>query len=170
MEEPSSIVIADTSVLINFLAVDCMALIKRHSCRFFITDHVHREVTSYYEEQRVRLEIALAQGILEEIVVDDPEEVGLFAQLTQLERFGYGECSCLAVALHRDYALAIDDKKAIKQAYLLRPGLRIITTEDLMVSMITSGLLTVEEADAIKEAWASAHRFRLNIQSFLDLL
>lgn len=170
MEESSSIVIADTSVLINFLAIDRMDLIKRHSCRFFITEHVRREITDHYEEQLTRLKSALVQGVLEEIMVNDAEEMGLFAQLIQLERFGYGECSCLAVALHRDYTLAIDDKKAIKHAYLLHPTLRVVTTEGLMVSMITAGLLTVTEADALKAEWASSHKFKLKRNSFGDLI
>lgn len=170
MEEPSSIVIADTSVLINFLAIDRMDLIERYPCRFLITEHVRREVSDHYEEQLTRLKSALAQRMLEEIVINHPEEMGLFGQLAQLARFGDGECACLAVALHRNYILAIDDKKAIKQAYLLRPTLSIITTENLIVLMIKLGLLTVEEADAIKKEWALYHRFKLNILSFRDHL
>lgn len=170
MEESSSIVIADTSVLINFLAVDRMDLIKRHSCRFLITEHVGHEITVHYEEQLNRLRNALEQGVLEEIIVSSHEEIALFAQLTKLERFGYGECACLAVALHRNYTLAIDDKKAIKQARLLRPNLRIVTTQDLVVSMIISKFLTVEEADSLKDKWASSHKFKLKIHSFEALI
>ena len=46
---PSAIV-ADTSVLINFLRVDRMDLIARHSHRFLVTDHVAAEVTDFYGE------------------------------------------------------------------------------------------------------------------------
>ena len=46
---PSAIV-ADTSVLINFLRVDRMDLIARHSHRFLVTDHVAGEVTDFYGE------------------------------------------------------------------------------------------------------------------------
>jgi len=49
VEGPSSIVIADTSMLINFLAIGRMDLIKRHSCRFLITDHVRQEITEHYQ-------------------------------------------------------------------------------------------------------------------------
>ncbi|WP_034431132.1 hypothetical protein [Candidatus Contendibacter odensensis] len=170
MEGLSPIVIADTSVLINFLAIGRMDLIKRHSCRFLITDHVRQEITEHYQEQFSRLKEALEQGILEEISVIDPEEVETFAKLTKLESFGNGECACIAVALHRSYTLAIDDKKAIKQARLSCPTISIVTTEDLMVSMIKSGLITVNEADAIKNEWASSHKFKLKIHSFSDLI
>ncbi len=170
MEGPSSIVIADTSVLINFLAIGRMDLIKRHSCRFLIIDHVRQEITEHYQEQFTRLKEALEQCIIEEISVTDPEEVETFAKLTKLESFGNGECACIAVALHRSYTLAIDDKKAIKQAHLSCPTISIVTTEDLMVSMIKAGLITVNEADAIKNEWASSHRFKLKIRSFGDLI
>lgn len=103
-----------------------MDLIKRHSCRFLITDHVRHEITEHYQEQFSRLKDALEQSILEEISVTDPEEVETFAKLTALESFGNGECACIAVALHRSYTLAIDDKKAIKQARLSCPTISII--------------------------------------------
>ncbi len=50
------------------------------------------------------------------------------------------------------------------------PASRILRTADLMVSAIQAGLLTLAEADAIKEMWEKEHRFRLKITSFGDLL
>ncbi|MBK1724157.1 hypothetical protein [Thiocystis violacea] len=170
MEDSLSIVIADTSVLINFLAIDRMDLIKRHACRFFITDHVRSEVTVHFQEQLSRLENALQQGILEEVSVTQADEVETFAHWTSLKRFGYGECSCIAVALHRDYTLAMDDKRAIKQAQASCPSIHIITTQALIVSMIREHLLTVDEADTIKSEWASTHKFLLKFDSFRSLL
>lgn len=170
MEDSSFIVIADTSVLINFLAINRMDLIKRHSCRFLITDHVSREVTEHYQEQFSRLKDALEQSILEEISVTHQEEVGTFAKLTAQEILGNGECACIAVAAHRGYTLAIDDKKAIKQARLSFPEINIVTTEGLMVSMIKAGLITVSEADTIKDEWALSHKFTLKIHSFGALI
>ena len=68
------------------------------------------------------------------------------------------------------WTLAIDDKRASKEVAARCPTLNIITTQDLMVSMIQGGLLSVAEADAIKEEWASIHKFRLKIASFSELL
>ena len=51
-------------------------------------------------------------------------------------------------------------------------GLSIVIIErwyDLTVQMIVEGLLSVEEADAIKNDWATNHRFRLTIASLGDL-
>ncbi len=170
VEDPSLIVIADTSVLINFLAIHRMDLIQRHPCRFLITDHVRKEVTEYYQEQFDSLKEALEQGILEEISITAQEEVETFVSLIKLERLGSGECACIAVALHHSYTLAIDDRKATKQARLLNQKIDIVTTQDLMLSMIKIGIITINEADAIKEELASTHRFTLKINSFGELL
>ena len=39
-----------------------------------------------------------------------------------------------------------------------------------MVSMIKAGPIAVNEADAIKDEWASTHKFGLKISSFGDLI
>lgn len=170
MENPSSIIISDTSILINFLAINRMDLIKRHKCRFLITNHVRHEVLEHYQEQFNRLQEALNQGILEEIPVTHPEEIETFSKLAALKRFGYGECACIAVAIHQGYTLAIDDKKAANQARRFCQTINILTTQDLCVSMINAGLMTVDEADTIKDEWASEHKFRLKLNSFNELL
>lgn len=166
----SPIILADTSVLINFLAVDRLDLIERHGSRFMITDHVGQEVLTHYAEQFARLQNALTQGILEPISVTAQEEVETFAQLTGAGRLGHGECSAIAVAAHRGYTLAIDDKRARKQALALRSTLQVIATQDLMLSMIKTGLLSANDADAIKNEWETRYRFKLAFNSFADLL
>ena len=85
-------------------------------------------------------------------------------------RLGAGECSAIAVAVHRSLMLAIDDRQAIVQARRTDQTLHILTTQDLMVSMIDEGLLGIEEADRIRDDWAARHRFRLKIRSFRDVL
>ena len=52
------------------------------------------------------LEQAFSSGTLEEIRVTDVEAVQLFAQLTATG-LGIGECSAIAVAVHRKLLLAI---------------------------------------------------------------
>jgi predicted nucleic acid-binding protein len=91
----SAIVVADTSVLINFLRIDRMDLIGHHPQRFLATDHVEAEITSDYPEQRARYQTAIASGLLDTCSVTDPDEVALFLQLRPGERLGAGECSAL---------------------------------------------------------------------------
>lgn len=167
---PETIVITDTSVLINFLVLDRAELLARlPDHRFVVTDHVRAEVTAHYQEQLQRLEEAFAAGTLQEIQVTDLEEVRLFAQLTATG-LGVGECSAVAVAAHRKLSLAIDDKRAIKKVKALRLGLSILSTESLVVSLIQHGVLSIAEADDMKDAWQRDHRFRLAFDSFAERL
>ena len=55
------------------------------------------------------------------------------------------------------------------QAWRADRTLRVLTTQDLMVSMIGEGLLDIIEADSIKDEWAARHRFRLKLVSFRDV-
>lgn len=164
-------VILDTSVLINFLAVDHMDLLARHpGYRFLITEHVRGEVTAHYSDQVERLNAALTTNALEETRVEAVEELALFAQLTQNRRLGLGECAAIAAAVHRGHVLAIDDKVARRAALTLSQSLPVIDTQALMVSLIRAGVLSVEDADAIKTDWETNHSFALKVRSFEDIL
>ena len=170
MNPPLSIIITDTSVLINFLAIDRVGLLPRCGHRFIITDHVLAEVTAHYPDQLQRLNIALHASVLEQITVTDPVEVGLFQSLSASGRLGAGECSAIAVAIHRQATLAIDDRRAAKDALALDSGLSVVGTQELMVKIIKAGLLDVAAADAIKTEWSAKHRFTLKVASFADLI
>lgn len=163
-----SVVISDTSVLINFLVLDRAGLLAGLSThRFVVTDHVRAEITDHYHEQLQRLEQAFTDRILEEISVDELADVQLFAELTA-KGLGIGECSAIAVAVHRQLTLAIDDKQAIKKVANLGFNVPILTTEALMVLLIQHGTLSVEQADAMKLEWENNHRFRLTFASFRE--
>jgi predicted nucleic acid-binding protein len=167
----SAIVVADTSVLVNFLRIDRMDLIGHHPQRFLATDHVDAEITDHYPEQRARYQRALASNMLDTCSVVDPEEVELFLRLRAGGRLGAGECSALAVAVHRRYPIAIDDNRAVKRAAReLGAKLEILRTVDVMVGLIGAGVLDVLAADEIKLLWAQHHRFRIKAKSFGELL
>lgn len=164
------VVITDTSVLINFLVLDRAELLARlPSHRFVVTDHVRAEVSEHYPDQLQRLEAAFAAGTLEEIRVTDLQEVELFAQFTATG-LGVGECSAIAVAAHRNLALAIDDKRAVKKLKNIGLNLTIHSTESIVVLLIQHSVLTIAEADAMKQDWELNHRFRLAFDSFADRL
>ena len=168
-EGQPSIIVTDASVLMNFLRIDRLDLFARHSHDFVVTDHVAAEVADRFPDQRKRFASAIDAGALWQKSITSPEELSLFGSLSASGRLGAGECSAIAVAVHRRIMLAIDDRQAIVQARRTDQSLRILTTQDLMVSMMGEGLLGIEEADSIKDDWAARHRFRLKLHSFRDI-
>jgi predicted nucleic acid-binding protein len=167
----STIVVADTSVLINFLRIDRMDLIGCHPQRFLATDHVGAEISDGYPEQQARYQAAIASGLLDTCSVIDPEEVSLFLRLGLGQRLGAGECSAIAVAANRKYPIAIDDNQAVKRAVrAVGAKLEVIKTADVMVALIRIGALDVVAADRIKDTWALHHRFKVKANSFRELL
>lgn len=159
-------IITDTSVLVNFLVLDEIALLSSvPNTRIAITEHVRTEITGYYAEQLTRLNAALEHRLIEEIVVDDLQELSLFARYSE-SGLGLGECSAMAAAVHRGASLATDDKKAQKLIRGLEASVRVESTETLMLALIRSGVLTVERADRMMSEWATKYRFRLPFESF----
>jgi predicted nucleic acid-binding protein len=168
------LLIADTSVLINFLKVDRMHLIGRHVPRCVITEHVVAEVADLYLQEKDRLNAALADGHLEVTTVSEEAEVEMFGRIQQAGRLGVGESSAIAVALKRGYSLAIDDRRAIRDARALAAtegaALTVLGTRDIVVRLIRAGHLSVEQADILLVSWRTQHRFDLPIRSFSEII
>jgi predicted nucleic acid-binding protein len=164
------IAVSDTSVLINFLAVDRVDLLVREY-QVLITNHVRREVTNHYPDELVRLEQALSAGKVTEIVVASKEELETFANLIgSPKRLGVGECAAIAAAVHRTVPIAIDDRVAIRHLQDRYPACRVETTQSLMVKLIRKGAVSIALADHLKSEWENKFRFRLKVSSFADLL
>jgi predicted nucleic acid-binding protein len=164
----TTIVITDPSVLINFLALDRVGLLSRlSSVHFVVTEHVRAEITEHFPEQLRRLNAAFETGVIEEISVTDIVEVALFADLTS-KGLGLGECSAIAVAVNRKLTIAIDDKRALKKVARLGYNLEVLGTEQLVVQLIAESVLTIVEADQMKDDWEQNYRFKLSIVSFSD--
>ena len=162
--------VSDTSVLINFLAVDRVDLLVREH-QVLITNHVRREVTLYYSEELARLEEALNSGQLTEIVVATKEELETFANLIgSPKRLGAGECAAIAAAIHRNVPIAIDDRVAIRHLQNQYPTCKVETTQSLIVRLIRAGAISIGIADDLKSEWENKFRFRLKVSSFAELL
>jgi predicted nucleic acid-binding protein len=170
----SAIIVADTSVLINFVRIDRMDLIGAHPASFIATDHVAPEITDTYPEQQTRYAAALKARHITEQRIDDPDELEIFLRLAAKGRLGAGERAAIAVALNRGCAIAIDDSRAIQRAVdearIDGALLTIVRTQDIVVELIRKGVISIQAADAILVAWATNHRFKLKIASFRDVL
>ena len=169
-----AIVVADTSVLINFLRVDRMNLIGAHPASFIAIDHVAAEITGTYPDQQARHAAALDAAQITEQRIVDPAELDVFLRLAARGRLGAGERAAIAVALNRGCALAIDDARAIRRALqeaaIRYTALTILHTQDIVVELIRRQVISIEMADAILVDWATNYRFKINVSSIAELL
>lgn len=170
----NAIVVADTSVLINFLRIDRVDLIGAHPASFITTDNVAAEIADTYPDQQARYAAALTAAHISEQRIDNQTELELFLRLAVRGRLGAGERSAIAVALNRKCALAIDDtraiQKAIAEAGIAGNPVTIVRTQDIVVELIRKRVISIQAADKILVDWATNHRFKLKIASFKDVL
>ncbi len=163
----TSVVITDTSILINLTYTGHLALLgKVAGLRFVVPDEVVAEITA---PQEVRtLEAALADGWLKQESIVTPGELAIFAELSQV--LGSGESACIALAASRGWLVACDEKRVFLREARSRLGAgRILNTPGLYVLWIRAGLLSVDEADTAK-AILEANRFKMAFSSFREVI
>ncbi len=159
-------IVLDASVLLNFVKIGRIELLGYLDTSVVLLDQVLDEVRR--PEQREAVEDAVKAGILDLQSVRNPVEVALFANLRADGRLGAGECAVLAVALIRDCVAGLQDRKARVEGQRRREDLALCQTEDLVLNLIQSGHLTIEEADGFLVEWAAKHRFRSRLTSFYE--
>lgn len=164
--------IIETSVLVNFLAVDRTDLLANHpSYRFLVVDLVRNEVIK--RTSLARFQAALDAGHL---LADGPpetismEELAAYAAISRFDALGPGERAASAAAHVRGMPLFMDDKRAWKRVDAEFPGIAREGTVSLVVSLIKAGLIDVAHADAIKADWETYHTFRLKFASFAEVV
>jgi predicted nucleic acid-binding protein len=160
------VVVMDTNILINLCHVERLDLLGAlPEYAFVVPPEVVSEVSDL--QQRQRLQDALKRDDLREEVLTDPTELAVYAELRRI--MGTGEAACLALAEHRGWLLASDEKRRFRREALTRLGEgRLVTTAGLLVLGIRAGLLSVEAADAVKAA-LEQHRFRMTFGSFREM-
>lgn len=162
-------VVADASVLINFLRARRLDLLRHHrGYRILVTEHVRGEVS--YPDQAAELAEAITSGDIDEIQVTDPVELEIFAELSAV--LGRGESACIAVAANRGCVVAMDELGRARREVHERVGRdRLVNTPGLILSCVRSGAITVAEADGIKVTLESqGQSFAFSFDSFGDLL
>jgi predicted nucleic acid-binding protein len=86
-----------------------------------------------------------------EITAFDPRiEGALFTQLSRT--LGQGESAVIAIAYHRGYAAALDDRRARRACDNLKPPVPWLPTEGVLSSAVADGLLSRVEAETIWRA------------------
>ena len=159
-------VVFDSSTLINFLRIDRLNLILPLVPDPVVTDVVRGEISDRF--QCSLLEIALSSGQFREITLSSPEELALFRDFINAG-LGRGESASIVAAHILQVPLALDDRVAMKRACKAHSKLVILNTRRLMLAAIEAGLLSITQADEIKEIWQQHHRFSLPFKSFAEL-
>ncbi len=159
----SLVVLLDACVLINLFHAEGSDLFEGLSeYDFRITTHVQGEIT---DPQQVEvLQQLLDQGVLHLELITDPVTILDIEQL--MKRIQAGEASSLALAKRTGWTVGTDDRKDRSITVESKP-IGILTTPGLLVKAIRKGLLSVEEADGIKER-LKEHRFFMAVGSFQE--
>ena len=167
-QKGSTPIVLDTSVLLNFVKIGRIELLAQLGTSVVLLDQVLDEVR--HPEQKEAVEDAVAAGILDLQSVRNPAEVALFAELRADGRLGAGECAVLAVALTRNWVAGLQDRRARVEGQRRRKDLALCQTEDLVLKLIRTGHLTLEEADGFLVEWATQHHFKPRLTSFRGLM
>ncbi|MBU6299673.1 MAG: hypothetical protein KGJ79_18915 [Alphaproteobacteria bacterium] len=162
-----SIVVTDANVLINLIHAERLGLLSQiPPYEFVVVEEVVAEITR--PEQKQMLDDAVAAGHIRRVVIADIPALTL---RTELERImGLGEAASLALAVTQGWSVACDEKKVFLREARARVGQnRIMTTPGILLVAIRAGVITSDEADAIK-ALLETRRFTMSFVSFKDLL
>lgn len=161
------IVVTDANVLINLMHVSRLGLLaKIPNYEFVVPEHVRDEIT--IPEQRAALDAAVSDGWLKIEVITDLGVLTVFTEL--IEHIGRGEAACIAIAAKEGWSIASDEKKRFLREATARVGAgHVLTTVDVFVLAIKTGLLTVEDADADKVTLEGI-RFKMSFASFQEIV
>lgn len=167
MASTRRVVVTDTNILINLIHVGRLDMLgKLPGYAFVVPEQVVLEVTD--PVQATALQAALAAGFVTQEVISDPAELTLNAQ--HQKTMGRGEAACLAIAEHRGWLVAGDERRAFLRTAQQRLGAnRLLNTPGLFVLAIRASVITVEEADQMKATLAQ-NRFVMKFASFKDVL
>jgi predicted nucleic acid-binding protein len=166
-EPTGTIVLADTSVLVNLAIVDRLDLLGALAgFDFRVPEEVVEEVRR--PEQRELLDRALRAGHLDRSRLSGVPVLDHYRELRH--DLGPGEAACLALAYAEGWSVACDEKRFFRREArrLLGEG-RLLNTPGLFVLGIRQRYWTVSEADQAKEV-LERNRFRMRFRSFDELV
>jgi len=161
------LVICDTNVLINLAIADALALLARvPDTRFVVCAEVLEELKDPTHSAAVQS--VISDGTVSVVAFETTYELASYVELRRI--MGQGEAAALALAEHRGFAIASDEKRVFRREATERLGAdRIVTTADLFVAAIRAGGMTIEDADAALRVLA-VNRFKLPFDSFRDVV
>ena len=160
-------VVFNSSTLINFLRIDRLDILLSLVPDPIVTDVVRGEISNHFQSSL--LETALSEGRFREVMLSRPKELASLRNFIN-EGLGLGESASIDAAQTLQVPLALDDKLATRRARKAHPTHVILSTLDVILAAIEARLLSIGQADEIKDTWQKHHRFALPFNSFFDLL
>jgi len=161
---PSDVVI-EASPLISFLKVKRFDILEALYPSLVCTEQVIHEVILFH--QREQLLALIEDSRLREVSLSNLEIIAEFAHLTESSPLGPGEVSSLLYASDTGSKLIITDKKGIREAQ--RRGVSCISTQDVLVSAIHQGIVSLEEADTLITTWKAMNEYPVSVTTFTSL-
>jgi predicted nucleic acid-binding protein len=140
-------VLVNATVLSNFGAVGAMELLRE------AVEGKGGTTQEVWEEYQRGVELGrLPPTCLDWLprLVMNEEERRTFEGLCQ--RLGKGEASCIAVAFHRGFTVATDDRDARRIAQQM--GLKVTGTLGILVHLVRAKRVSLEEANRLLEGMA----------------
>ncbi|MGB3534093.1 MAG: hypothetical protein WBA13_11310 [Microcoleaceae cyanobacterium] len=139
MEINHSHIVLDACCVLNLCASDhFIDILKVIPVQFVVTQVVHeqelktlRQIDDTNNEGAIQYEQAITQNLLKIVDFDSEEESGIFIDFV-FEIKGDGELATGAIGIHRGWAIATDDRRAI--AFFRRevPNLTILSTLEII--------------------------------------
>ena len=135
------LLIADTTVISNFFLIGRLDLLEgiKDLC-------ATKEVWDELESANKKGILEISQTDLKsEILRMNEAEIESFLRLCS--RFGRGEASCLAIALHRDAGIVTDDLDA--RRFAQRGNIPVSGSIGILVKCVTNGHLSLEQGNEL---------------------
>lgn len=147
------IVIADTTPLISLLKCDCLGVLRELFGDVQIPEAVYTELTSNpkFAEEAITI---TNSDFIHKVNIEDRKSVALLKRATGLD-IGESEAIILSDNLKADFLL-MDEVKGRKIA--VQMGIRIMGTVGILLLAYDTGILSVEDIEAIVVLLRNANR------------
>ncbi len=156
MQIRHSHVVLDACCVLNFCASGhFIAILKSIPAQVVVTEVVREKelltlqrLQNEENEGAVQFETAIAQDLLSVVDFESEAEEETFVNYA-FELGDDGESATFSIAIHRGWAVATDDKKAISLSQKEAPDLQVLSTLEIIKNWSEAGNLTLTELRAV---------------------
>jgi predicted nucleic acid-binding protein len=151
MSSPSSRIVLDNTVISSFQEARVLTrILELWPGRWLVPVDVIGEAgrwRAHGASVTLTLNQLDARRVIEITAIDPRVEGQVFAQLSRT--LGQGESAVIAIAAHRGFMAALDDRRARRACDRLMPPVPWVPTEGILGFAVADGHLTRPEAEAI---------------------